>query len=252
MSFKIEHNPHLGDIEEFLKNNEKLVDDICKRYAHITGRAGFEYDDLKSVGMFGLMKAYVRYNPASFENVTKFSTYGHPIIYGEISQFLRDNSSNMIKYPRSMKTLAYKINQMRKLEDLEKPSTIEDIAKMLSCSVQKVVDAISIIEGRESLQRQVRSDKKESVTIGDEILIIYSDFTNIYIEDFTDKLPTLWQDILKLRMERELHQREIGKIVGRSQIAISRILKKIGKAYLDYLEGKELNVTHRKYIKKGA
>src|SRR5699024_6183697 len=108
--------------EEMINGNLKLVLSVIQRFTN----RGENLDDLFQVGCIGLMKAIDNFNP---DLQVKFSTYGVPMIIGEIRRYLRDNNS--IRVSRSLRDTAYKAMQVKeKLQSRDnREPTIEQIAK---------------------------------------------------------------------------------------------------------------------------
>ena len=126
--------------EEMINGNLKLVLSVIQRFTN----RGENLDDLFQVGCIGLMKAVDNFNP---DLMVRFSTYGVPMIIGEIRRYLRDNNS--VRVSRSLRDTAYKAMQVKERltnENHQEP-TVEQIAKELDISREEVVMALeSIVE----------------------------------------------------------------------------------------------------------
>ncbi|HBN81396.1 MAG TPA: RNA polymerase sigma-G factor, partial [Ruminococcaceae bacterium] len=124
--------------EEMINGNLKLVLSVIQRFTN----RGENLDDLFQVGCIGLMKAIDNFNP---DLMVKFSTYGVPMIIGEIRRYLRDNNS--VRVSRSMRDTAYKAMQMKEKLTAEngKEPTVNEIAKALDMRREDVVLALEAI-----------------------------------------------------------------------------------------------------------
>lgn len=126
--------------EELIEGNLRLVLSVIQRFA---GR-GESVDDLFQVGCVGLIKAIDNFD---ISQPVKFSTYGVPMIVGEIRRYLRDNSA--IRVSRSMRDTAYRVLQAREhlMAENQKEPTVEEIAKVLDIPREEVVFAMDAIVG---------------------------------------------------------------------------------------------------------
>ena len=124
--------------EELIEGNLRLVLSVIQRFA---GR-GESVDDLFQVGCVGLIKAIDNFD---ISQPVKFSTYGVPMIVGEIRRYLRDNSA--IRVSRSMRDTAYRVLQAREhlMAENQKEPTVEEIAKVLDIPREEVVFAMDAI-----------------------------------------------------------------------------------------------------------
>jgi RNA polymerase sporulation-specific sigma factor len=134
--------------EELIEGNLRLVLSVIQRFA---GR-GESVDDLFQVGCVGLIKAIDNFD---ISQPVKFSTYGVPMIVGEIRRYLRDNSA--IRVSRSMRDTAYRVLQAREhlMAENQKEPTVEEIAKVLDIPREEVVFAMDAIVDPVSLSRSM-------------------------------------------------------------------------------------------------
>lgn len=194
-------------------------------------------DDLIQVGSVGLIKAIELYNP----NIgTKFKTYATYLITGEIRHYLRDKAS-MIKAPREIQELAYRINCLiKQLNDDGIDATSEQIAEIMSLSVNKVNDIIEVDRRKStlSLDQTIALEDDDSVALSDKISSgDYQEFLNSYEEKImlsnaiTQLKPKL-REVIELSYYEDLNQREISDRLDISQMQVSRRLKKaLGEMY---------------------
>ena len=137
--------------EKLISGNLRLVLSVVQKFA---GR-GESMDDLFQVGVIGLIKAVDCFDLG--QNV-QFSTYGVPMIAGELRRFLRDHSA--VRVSRSMRDTAYKVLQAKERLTAEqgREPDIEAIAKALDIKRQDVVFALEAICDLVSLYEPVYSD----------------------------------------------------------------------------------------------
>ncbi|MEE0927934.1 MAG: sigma-70 family RNA polymerase sigma factor [Acutalibacteraceae bacterium] len=197
---------------ELIENNVRLVHACCKRFA---GR-GIEYDDIFQVGCIGLMKAADGFDES---RGLCFSTYAVPTIIGEIKRLFRD--SGAIKVSRSVKELSMKIT--RETEKLEKhgcEATVNLLAERLGVTCEEIVEAIEA-------SRQVVSLTFEGEDGVSEIDLPTESHENkvcskIMLDQAISRLNYEEREIIKLRFWCEKTQTESAKILGISQVQVSR------------------------------
>ncbi len=212
--------------EQVAGENLGLVWSVARRFAN----RGHDLEDLYQIGCIGLLKSIDKFD---LQYDVKFSTYAVPMIMGEIRRFLRDD--NYIKVSRSMKELSYKINQVKDSmikENGEEPG-IEQIAKALGVEKEEIVFAMESSREVESIYNTV------SRSNGDELLLIdriksKEDSANeilqhVTVEHLLSRLPEKERRIIELRYYEDKTQSEIGRILGISQVQVSRMEKKILK-----------------------
>lgn len=208
--------------EELISGNLRLVLSVVQKFA---GR-GESMDDLFQVGCVGLIKAVDCFDLS--QNV-QFSTYGVPMIAGELRRFLRDHSA--VRVSRSMRDTAYKVLQMKEKLTAEKgvEPDMDSIAKALDIPRQEVVFALEAICEPVSLYEPVFSDGGESACVMDQI----GDNRNtdehwleqIALEEALRRLSPREKRILALRFYDGRTQMEVAKEVGISQAQVSRLEK---------------------------
>lgn len=136
--------------EELIAGNLRLVLSVIQRFAN----RGENADDLFQVGCIGLIKAIDNFNT---DLDVKFSTYGVPMIVGEIRRYLRDNST--MRVSRAMRDTAYKVLQAKEayMAQHQKEPSIDEIAKILEIKREDVVFALDAILEPVSLYAAVSS-----------------------------------------------------------------------------------------------
>ena len=214
-----------GDQEarrELIEGNLRLVLSVIQRFA---GRKE-NVDDLFQVGCVGLIKAIDNFDTSQ---MVRFSTYGVPMIIGEIRRYLRDNSA--IRVSRSMRDTAYRVLQAREhlMAENQKEPTVEEIAKVLDIPREEVVFAMDAIVDPVSLYEPVYSDSGESVCVMDQI----GDTKNtdehwleqIALDEAVGRLSERERRILSLRFYLGRTQTEVAREIGISQAQVSRLEK---------------------------
>ena len=207
--------------QEMINGNLRLVLSVVQKFTN----RGENLDDLFQVGCIGLIKAIDHFDPSM--NV-KFSTYGVPMIIGEIRRFLRDNNS--IRVSRSMRDTAYKAMQIREKlanENMREP-TIEQIAQEMGRSREEVVFALEAIVEPVSLYEPVYSDGGDTIYVMDQIGDTTDDrswLEEISLKESIEKLGEREKKILSMRYMMGKTQVEVAKEIGISQAQVSRLEK---------------------------
>ena len=208
--------------EKLISGNLRLVLSVVQKFA---GR-GESMDDLFQVGCIGLIKAIDAFD---LSQGVQFSTYGVPMIAGELRRFLRDHSA--VRVSRSMRDMAYKVLQTREQLTAEtgREPDLETIAAALGIPRQEVGFALEAICDPVSLFDPVYSDAGESATVMDQI----GDLRNtdehwleqIALEEAIRRLTPREKRILALRFYDGRTQTEVAKSIGISQAQVSRLEK---------------------------
>lgn len=207
--------------DEFIKGNLRLVLSIVQRFV---GR-GESIDDLFQVGCIGLIKSAENFDVSLG---LKFSTYGVPMILGEIRRYLRDN--NMLRVSRSLRDVAYKslaVKERLTAKNSKEP-TIEEIASELNVSKEDVVMALESVIDPVSLFEPVYSEGTDSIYVMDQLSDGNSDnnwLDEIVIKEAISALPDREKQIIALRFLDGKTQMEVAKEVGISQAQVSRLEK---------------------------
>ncbi len=208
--------------EELIAGNLRLVLSVIQKFLN----RGENADDLFQVGCIGLIKAIDNFDPS---HMVRFSTYGVPMIIGEIRRYLRDNSA--IRVSRSMRDTAYKVLQMKeKLQgENQREPTVEEIAKALGVKREDVVFAMDAILDPVSLYEPVYTDGGDAICIMDQV----GDNKNtdehwleqLALEEAVSRLGEREKHILALRFYDGKTQMEVAAQVGISQAQVSRLEK---------------------------
>ena len=208
--------------EALINGNLRLVLSVVQKFAN----RGESMDDLFQVGCIGLIKAIDCFD---LNQNVQFSTYGVPMIAGELRRFLRDHSA--IRVSRSMRDTAYKVLQAKEklINEMGREPDVETIAKAIGLPRQEVVFAMEAICDPVSLYEPVFSDAGESSTVMDQI----GDTRNtdehwleqIALEQAMRRLSQREKRILALRFYDGRTQMEVAREVGISQAQVSRLEK---------------------------
>ena len=207
--------------EELISGNLRLVLSVVQKFSN----RGENPDDLFQVGCIGLMKAIDNFNP---ELDVRFSTYGVPMIVGEIRRFLRDN--NAIRVSRSMRDMAYRAMQAKEnfIHEFGREPTIEEIAKKLDCKKEEVVLALESVVDPVSLYEPVYSDGGDTIFVMDQVGDSNDDrdwLEEIGLRDAIRSLGEREKKILTLRFLAGRTQTEVAQEIGISQAQVSRLEK---------------------------
>ena len=208
--------------EALIAGNLRLVLSVIQKFS---GR-GEQVDDLFQVGCIGLIKAIDNFNT---DLDVRFSTYGVPMIVGEIRRYLRDNSS--VRVSRSMRDTAYKILQAKErfLAEHQREPSVEEVAKLLGVRREEVVFALDAIVDPVSLYEPVYSDGGDAICIMDQVRDSKNTDENwlehIALKDAISHLSQRERRILNLRFFEGRTQMEVSAEVGISQAQVSRLEK---------------------------
>lgn len=208
--------------EEMVNGNLKLVLSVIQRFTN----RGENLDDLFQVGCIGLMKAIDNFNP---ELQVKFSTYGVPMIIGEIRRYLRDNNS--IRVSRSLRDTAYKAMQVKEklLAKNNREPTVEQIASELGLPREDVVLALESIVEPVSLYEPVFNDGGDTIYVMDQVGDSRGGDTDwleeIALRQAISDLSEREKRILTMRFFQGKTQMEVASEIHISQAQVSRLEK---------------------------
>lgn len=211
-------------MEGLVKHNTALVKSIVKKYL---GR-GVEFDDLFQIGCLGLVKAIQNYDEQF--NV-RFSTYAVPMIAGEIKRFLRDDG--MIKVSRSIKELATKAvaAQERLRRTLGGDPGILELAKEVDAEPEDIAVALEAVRPHVSLYEHVYDDGSDATLLDRMQLSDGAEDTGvvdkILLKELLGQLEARERQLIVLRYFQDKTQSEIARLMGVSQVQISRLENRI-------------------------
>ena len=207
--------------ETYIEGNLRLVLSVIKRFS---GSAE-NVDDLFQIGCIGLIKAIDNFDPA--QNV-RFSTYGVPMIIGEIRRFLRDN--NALRVSRSLRDTAYKAMQAReRLEkQLGREPTVNEIAQQAGLSRREVTAALESVVEPLSLEEPLYTDGGDAMYVIDQVRDPDGEDSWISGLQFRETVASLTpreKRIMELRYLKGETQMEVAREIGISQAQVSRLEK---------------------------
>ena len=208
--------------EELISGNLRLVLSVIQRFSN----RGENADDLFQVGCIGLMKAIDNFNT---DLDVKFSTYGVPMIIGEIRRYLRDNST--MRVSRAMRDTAYKVLQAKEayIAQHQKEPTVEEIANILDIKREEVVFALDAILEPVSLYEPVYSDSGDTICVMDQVRDSKNTdemwLERIALKEAVSHLSEREKKILSMRFFQGKTQMEVSAEIGISQAQVSRLEK---------------------------
>ena len=208
--------------QTLVEGNLRLVLSVIQRF---TGR-GECPDDLFQVGCIGLMKAISNFDPTK---QVRFSTYGVPMIAGEVRRYLRDNSA--IRVSRSLRDVAYRVLQCKEalILKLGRDPTMEEIARELDLPIGDVAEALDAVCAPVSLYDPVYADGGDPLTVMDQVRDHKNTDENwlerIILRTAFQGLDSREKKILSLRFVGGKTQMEVAATLGISQAQVSRLEK---------------------------
>ena len=208
--------------QSMIEGNLRLVLSVVQRFS----QRGENMDDLFQVGCIGLIKAIDNFNT---DLDVRFSTYGVPMIVGEIRRYLRDNST--MRVSRAMRDTAYKVLQAKEayMAEHQREPTVDEIARMLELKREDVVFALDAIVDPVSLYEPVYSDSGDTICVMDQVRDSKNTDENwleqIALREAIAKLSDREKRILSLRFFQGKTQMEVSTEVGISQAQVSRLEK---------------------------
>ena len=214
-----------GDIsarEKLIEGNLRLVLSVIQRF----DKRGENPDDLFQVGCIGLIKAISNFDP---DKNVRFSTYGVPMIAGEVRRYLRDNSP--IRVSRSIRDVAYRVLQCKEQQTvrLGREPTLEEIARELDIPMEDVSQAMDAVCAPVSLYDPVYTDGGDPLTVMDQVRDTKNTedgwMEHITLQNAFRNLGDREKQILSLRIYDGKTQMEVAGSLGISQAQVSRLEK---------------------------
>ena len=207
---------------KLITENSNLIWSIVTRFKD----RGYEIEDLYQIGCIGFIKSIKRFD-SNFE--VKLSTYAVPYILGEIKRFLRDDGP--VKISRSIKELSYRIKIVQKefINRKGRDAKVEELSKLLKVSKEDILIAIDSSNSVESIDRNLNDS--DDLTLMDKLksnIDVEMEIINrITIKSLMDKLDEKSKKIIMLRYFRGKTQSQVARLMGVSQVQVSRMEKKI-------------------------
>ena len=208
--------------EKLIEGNLRLVLSVIQRF----DKRGECPDDLFQVGCVGLIKAISNFDPSK---QVRFSTYGVPMIAGEVRRYLRDNSA--IRVSRSIRDVAYRVLQCKERLTLQlgREPTLEEVSRELALPREEVSQALDAVCAPVSLYDSVYADGGDPLTVMDQVQdnknTEYNWMERITLRNAFRSLSQREKDILSLRFYNGKTQMEVAARLGISQAQVSRLEK---------------------------
>ena len=208
--------------EKLIEGNLRLVLSVIQRF----DKRGENPDDLFQVGCIGLIKAISNFDP---DKQVRFSTYGVPMIAGEVRRYLRDNSA--IRVSRSIRDVAYRVLQCKEARTTEmgREPTLEEISRELGISIEEVSQALDAVCAPVSLYDPVYADGGDPLTVMDQVRDTKNTedgwMEHITLQNAFRRLNDREKQILSLRFYDGKTQMEVANTLGISQAQVSRLEK---------------------------
>ena len=210
---------------ELIENNLGLVHAVVRRFC---GR-GVDAEDLFQIGVIGLMKAIDKFD-LSFQ--VKFSTYAVPLIAGEIKRFLRDDGP--VKISRTVKENSWKVNKASTHLQLVlgREPTMQEIAKETELTAEEVIMATESLRSVESIYTVVCQNDGSDMYLLDKMAQKRPDpgeevVDQVLLKELLCGLSSDERKLIYLRFFQNKKQVEVAKIMGITQVQVSRLEKKI-------------------------
>ena len=231
--YNYDQNPQLlslakqGDVDamnRLIEMNLPLVSSISKKFLN----RGYDYEDIFQIGSIGLVKAI---NNSDLNYNVKFSTYAVPMIIGEVKRFLRDDG--MIKVSRNIKSLARKIHYYKEqlTKELNRAPTVDELANYSGVDKEEILLAIESSNSLQYLYDTIHQDDGAPVLLIDKLSEKGEDDNNlierIALKEALRSLDDKARQIIMLRYFKDKTQVQVAKMLGISQVQVSRIEKKV-------------------------
>ena len=213
--------------EKIVSDNTGLVWSIARRFVN----RGYDLEELYQIGCIGLLKACDRFES---RYGVQFSTYAVPLIAGEIKRFLRDNGA--IKVSRILKQNGYQISKAKEalLHKYGREATLDELADYTGLCVGDIVMATEANREVESIQQTICGKDGTQVSLVERLVdeaqseVAAENIMNrILVGQAMEKLGEMEQELIRLRFFEDKTQTEVAKVLGISQVQVSRLEKKI-------------------------
>lgn len=208
--------------QELIEGNLRLVLAVIQRF----DKRGESPDDLFQVGCIGLLKAIANFDP---DKCVRFSTYGVPMIAGEIRRYLRDNSP--IRVSRSLRDTAYRVLQCKEAmtSRMGREPSMEELSKELDIPEQEINVALDAVCAPVSLYDPVYSDGGDPLTIMDQVRDTKNTeegwVERIALQEGFGRLSRREKEIITLRFYDSCTQMDVARMLHISQAQVSRLEK---------------------------
>ncbi|MCT8977197.1 RNA polymerase sporulation sigma factor SigF [Clostridium sp. CX1] len=231
---KYARNGDKSALNKLIEVNLPLVSTISKKFLN----RGYEYEDIFQIGCMGLVKAVNNFDEKY--NV-KFSTYAVPMILGEIKRFIRDDG--MIKVSRSVKNTAKKLHYDKEAltKQLNRDPTIQELSEFSGVNTEDIVFATESANSLQYLHDTIHQDDGAPVLLIDKLSENPQEDSDmidrIALKEALKSLDVKSRQIIMLRYFKDKTQIQVAKMLGISQVQVSRIEKKVLKIMRETLSG---------------
>ena len=211
--------------EKIVSDNTGLVWSVARRFVN----RGYDLEELYQIGCIGLLKACDRFES---RYGVQFSTYAVPLIAGEIKRFLRDNGA--IKVSRILKQNGYQISKAKEalLHKYGREASLDELADYTGLCVEDIVMATEANREVESIQQTICGKDGTQVSLVERLVdeaqseVAAENIMNrILVGQAMEKLGEMEQELIRLRFFEDRTQTEVAKVLGISQVQVSRLEK---------------------------
>ena len=220
--------------EQIILNNVGLIWSVVRRFTN----RGYESEDLFQIGIMGLIKAIDKFD-LSYQ--VKFSTYAVPMIAGEIRRFLRDDG--IVKVSRTLKENSWKIRRESDLFRQRKgrEPTVNELQECTGMTPEEIVQAMDFSVEVDSIDRTVRQSDGSEISLLDRLQVENTRteelLNRVMLEQLLAELPEKERRLIIMRYLQDRSQTEVARMMGVSQVQVSRLEKKILKQMRERLTG---------------
>ena len=208
-------------VERFLP----LARALARRYQ----RSGEPFDDLFQVACLGLVKAIDRFD---LSRDVAFATYAVPTMLGEIRRYLRDRTWS-VRVPRGLQELALRVDKhvVELSSDLQRQPTVAEIAHAAAATEEQVLEALRACGAYRAMSLESPRGGEDGAgdTLGDTLACTEPGFglaeDRATLAQLLRAVTPREREVLRLRFEENLTQRQIGRRIGASQMQTSRIIR---------------------------
>ena len=210
--------------EQLITMHSGLIWNVVRRF---TGR-GVELEDLYQIGAIGLIRAIDKFD---FTYEVKFSTYAVPLISGEIKRFLRDDG--MIKVSRNLKENQWKIKKSMEVfaHEYGRDATVEELSQILEMEPEEIVLSMEAVVEIESMEQSLYNREGKEISLKERIADEKNQeeelMNKLFLRQLLEALDKRDRELILLRYFDNKTQTEVAKLLGISQVQVSRLEKKI-------------------------
>lgn len=219
-------------METLIVNNERLIWNVVKRFYGY----GVEKEDLFQLGAMGFVKAV---NNFDAERGFQLSTYAVTMMLGEIRRFLRDDGP--VKVSRSIKETAIKANRAAEVISIKegREAKLSEIAESTGVSEAEISFALAATTTPDSINRPIYNKEGKEISLQDTLTAEGSfdeDVVNaVSLKEASQHLCERDRQLILLRYGKNFTQQNVAKIMGISQVQVSRMEKKILNKMREFL-----------------